>query len=143
MECTEKRTFGYFGSIFFLGASISSLVFPRLSDVIGRKHVCIIGNLLHVFAGKMIFASLSKTMTFIMCFVQGFGFGGRVLIGFIWMTENMRTADIPYAATMMFFVDSLCLFVTSIWFQYISKDWKTIYGLPLFSHALVLIWLMF
>ena len=128
MQCSPKTSFGYFGSVFFIGVALSSLIFPRLSDLIGRKHVAIIGNLLHVFAGKLIFMSDSQMLTFIMCFVQGFGMGGRVFIGFFWMTENMRTSDVPKATTIIFFVDALCIFFASIWFKYISKDWKTFYG---------------
>ena len=143
MTCEPNSSFGYFGSVFFLGVSLSSLILPRLSDLIGRRQVAIAGNLVHFIGGKIIFLSTSMWLTVFSCFIQGFGFGGRVFIGYIWMTENMDTTDIPFATCLMFFFDALCLFVCSIYFKHVSKDWKPLYGVTMAAGTIFMVCLMF
>ena len=37
LQCAPKNEFGMFGSLFFAGINISSLIMPRLCDNYGRK----------------------------------------------------------------------------------------------------------
>jgi len=43
LNCAPKSEFGLFGSLFFAGVVISSFIFPRLSDIFGRKKIANIG----------------------------------------------------------------------------------------------------
>jgi hypothetical protein len=66
-----------------------------------------------------------------MIFVMGFGMGGRVFVGFVWMSENMRVRDVCNATAGMFTCDALCIFVAAVYFSLISKDWEFLFGFPL------------
>lgn len=93
MVCAPKSVFGKFGSLFFAGVAIGSLILPRLSDIHGRKKIAVIGNMLHLVAGSLILISKSMQFTLLLIFVMGMGMGGRVFVGYIFMTENMRVKD--------------------------------------------------
>jgi len=58
-----------------------------------------------------------------MNFLMGFAFGGRNLVGYAWVAENMRASDMPLATTVIFTVDAANLFIASLYFRYASRDW--------------------
>lgn len=62
---------------------------------------------------------------------MGIGMGGRVFVGYIFMSENMRVKDVPKATAIMFTLDALCLGIAAIFFNKISKDWHYLFGIPL------------
>lgn len=43
LQCAPKSDFGKFGSLFFIGVVISSFIFPRISDIYGRKKIAMLG----------------------------------------------------------------------------------------------------
>ena len=65
-----------------------------------------------------------------MVFMMGLGVGGRMFVGYVWCCEHMRIQDVAKSTAIMFFFDSLGIFNASIYFQYISKDWKMMFGIP-------------
>ena len=65
-----------------------------------------------------------------MSFFMGFAMGARVFVGYVWMTENMRLKDVPTCTALLFFIDSMGIFVASIYFKYIGKDWRIMFGFP-------------
>jgi MFS family permease len=52
MQCASKYEFGLFGSVFFLAVVISSIVFPALSDRIGRHLVLTVGISMQLIASS-------------------------------------------------------------------------------------------
>ena len=130
MECTPKNVFGLFGTCFFVGWVAGSSFFPRLSDIFGRKKLAIFGNILHSIAAFILVFGNSMKLNFAMNFFMGLAKGGRSFVGYVWMTENMRVIHVPKITAVYFFVDSLGIFVASIWFKYISIQWKTFYLIP-------------
>jgi len=65
-----------------------------------------------------------------MVFVIGLAMGGRMFVGYVWMTEHMQTKYVANATAALFFIDSLGIFFASIYFKYISKDWRYFFGCP-------------
>ena len=61
---------------------------------------------------------------------MGLAMGARVFVGYVWMTENMRTKDVPNATAFLFFFDSMGIFVAAMYFKYISIDWRYMFGFP-------------
>jgi len=62
---------------------------------------------------------------------MGFAMSGRVFVTYAWLIENLRSKDVSKATSIMFFIDALGIFNSTLYFKYISKDWKYIYGMPL------------
>ena len=78
-------------------------------------------------------------LSLILIFVQGFGMGGRVFIGFVWMSENLCAIDVPWATSIMFLLDGLCITVATLWFSLVSKEWSVLYAIPLCIQFVVII----
>ena len=57
--------------------------------------------------------------------------GARVFVGYVLMTESMLSKDVPKVTIYMFAIDSLSIFVTAMYFRFISRDWTLIYGAAL------------
>lgn len=56
---------------------------------------------------------------------------GRCLVGYVWMSEHLVQSHVPGATAFFFGIDSSCIFLTALYFKYVSQDWHLIYGLPL------------
>ena len=136
LECAPKSEFGLFGSIYFAGAVISSLIVPRISDKYGRKLITIIGLMAHMVGATVILFSHSLKNSLTMILLIGFAMGGRCFVGYAFMTEHMRTKDASKVTSATFFVDSLGIFVASIYFKFISKNWQ---GLWAFAMLMLII----
>lgn len=137
LQCAPKNQFGLFGSSFFIGLVLGSLIVPRISDICGRKKMAILGCSSHFLASMVVLITHSFSHSIFMFFVMGFSMGGRVFAGFVFMSEHMRTCDVARATSMYFFVDSSAIFWTSLYFKYVSNDWRFIFGLP--SAGLILV----
>jgi drug/metabolite transporter (DMT)-like permease len=62
---------------------------------------------------------------------MGCGMGARMFVGYVFMCENMRNQDVSKVTIYMFTLDSLSIFVTAMYFRFISKDWRFIFGAAL------------
>ena len=138
LECAPKKQWGLFGALFFAGVTSGSLILPRLSDQYGRRKVALIGNLLHLFPGILFLFSHSLNFSLFLIFIMGIGMGGRVFVGYIFMTENMRIADSPKATAAMFTFDAMNLAISAVYFKY-NKDWHNLFGIPLLLLAFAII----
>jgi hypothetical protein len=63
-------------------------------------------------------------------FLNGFAVGGRLFVGYVWLSEHLRVKDLAHTTVAIFCVDALNLLVSSIYFQN-YKNWTYIFGLPL------------
>lgn len=143
MECEPKNIFGLFGSLYFAGVVISSLILPRLSDIYGRRLISILSIFLHIFAGCTILNTKSLTISLIANFLMGIAMSGRAFVGWAWMVEHMASKDAPWTTSIVLSLDAASIFMASLWFQYISKDYTIFYGLPLIILAVVVIYRLF
>ena len=136
LECANKKKFGLFGSLFFVGVVIGSLVLPRLSDIIGRKKITLVGNLVHIFAVLVAIWSHNLNLSLFMIFIMGIAMGGRVFVGFILMSENLPKKDTSLGTSLMFGLDSFCICFSALYFKHISKDWRGLLIAPLILHSI-------
>jgi MFS family permease len=131
LECAPKSQWGLFGALFFGGVTTGSLILPRLSDKFGRRIMALTGNLLHLVPASIFMLSHNLNFSLLCIYIMGIGMGGRVFVGYIFMSENMRVKDVPKATAIMFTLDALCLGIAAIFFNKISKDWQYLFGIPL------------
>ena len=130
LQCAPKNEFGMFGSLFFAGVVVSSLIMPRLSDNYGRKKLSLFGTIGHFFFSIGILCSTSLNFSLAMTFMVGFSMGGRVLVGYCWLTEHMFVDSVKYVTATMFFFDSAGILVATIYFKFISKNWIYLFAAP-------------
>lgn len=143
LQCAPKNTFGYFGSLWFAGLVVGSFTLPRLSDNFGRKKFVIFGAILHIFSTLVILITTSFNTALTMTFFAGIAMAGRVFVGYVWMTENMPAEKVPMATAALFAGDSSNLVWVSLYFQYVSKNWTYIYGIPIFVLSANILYFLF
>jgi len=56
---------------------------------------------------------------------------GRAFVGYLWISESLRIRDTTRSTAFVFFIDSLGIFFSAIYFKYISKNWEYFYAVPL------------
>lgn len=143
MECSPKSEFGLFGSLFFTGLLLGSFVFPRLSDIMGRRKVALVGNILHFVSCFVFMWQKELNFGLFLTFVIGFSMAARAFVGYLFMTENMRIKDFSYATAVMFTIDSLNIFFSSMYFKHVSRNWRGLYGIPLIFHFVAIVLMYF
>ena len=80
-------------AMFFFGEGIGSFYFGRISDTFGRK-LCLIWTILvMVYFGILTAASPSLNFLLMTRFFTGAGYGGKVVMTFIYCTEFAKTTD--------------------------------------------------
>ena len=82
-------------------------------------------------------------MSLLMIFIMGFGMGGRVFVGYVWMSENMRIKDVSKATAIMFTIDAFAIFISAVYFMKISKDWEFLFGFPMLIQAFAVVGMLF
>ena len=132
LQCAPKNEWGMFGSLFFVGVVVSAFIMPRLSDNYGRKKISLSGTIGHFICSLGILVSHSLNFSLFMTFMLGFSMGGRVLVGYVWMTEHMQVKYVKYVTAFMFLFDSAGILVATIYFRFISKNWIYMFALPQF-----------
>jgi putative MFS transporter len=122
---------GLLGSVFFAGIVVGSLTLPRLSDYYGRKKIFLISGILHLILCIITIFSNNFYVSIIIMFFVGIVFAGRTFVGYIWMNEFMRIEDASTVTIIIFFSEGLAILFSSLYFLYLSKDWRGIFALPL------------
>lgn len=130
MQCSPKKEFGYFGTIYFIGAIIGSMIVPRLSDIFGRKLFNLGCTFIHVLACGIVLFTSNLQIAYIGMAMQGFTMLGRALIGIVWLSESMQIKYTTKSTSLLFFIDAFGILYSSIYFKYISKDWSYFYAVP-------------
>jgi MFS family permease len=101
------------------------------------------GNYMHMVTATIFLVSHNLKISLLMIFVMGFGMGGRVFVGYVWMSENMRIKDVAKATAIMFTIDALCILIAALYFLRISKHWEFLYGFPMLIQAFAVIGMLF
>lgn len=124
--------------MYFVGLVIGSFILPRLGDIYSRKRIALFANILHIAACTLLMISESFAVTIWLNLVIGFGLAGRSFVGYAWMAENVRARDMPTITAKIFMIDGSTLFIATMYFRYINKDWLYIYGVPVILHVFVM-----
>ena len=128
MYCAPKFQFGLFGSLFFIGVVLSSLIFPPLADKVGRRPIALIGVLMQALASVGLLFSTSLYFTYAMIFIMGMAMAPRFFVGYVFAMEFLPQKSTSMATSITLGVDGLVLMWSSLWFMMIDNHWKTLYG---------------
>ena len=129
MACAPRYQWGLFGSLFFFAVVGASLLFTPLADRIGRKKVVIAGLWFQAIPSTLILFSTSQNFTYLLVFLMGLAMPMRVFVGFIFCMEFLPIKSTQLAAATTLGLDNLILMFSSLFFMYISKEWKALFGL--------------
>ena len=114
------------------------MVFPAVSDRVGRRPVLIVGELIQLFGGIVLLLATSIDVANACHFVFGLAFGARVYVGYIFTMEFIPLSDSSIITSCVFAIDGLTLLVGSFYFMYVSKSWRFIYIASVLSTATAL-----
>ena len=89
MVCMDKSAYGVFGSLFFFGVVIGSVILPRLSDHKGRKYVAAFASVGHLIGQVIVGMSSNLQLSYACYFLMGLMMPGRAFVSYIWMSEQM------------------------------------------------------
>lgn len=79
--CEPKWKIGLIGSTYFFGLICTIIILPCIADKKGRKLVNIISHIVFIIAAiALVFASDITTL-FILIFICGATFGGKIIVG--------------------------------------------------------------
>ena len=128
MQCAAKFKFGLFGSLFFIGVVISSLIFPPLADQVGRRPIALIGITMQAVASIGLLFSTSLIFTYSMIFVMGMAMAPRFFVGYVFSMEFLPQNYTAMATSITLAVDGLVLMWSSLYFMFIDNHWKSLYA---------------
>ena len=128
MACASKYEFGLFGSMYFLGVLISSLLLAPLANKFGRRPIVLVGTAIYSVTLTIILFSTSRQLTYALNFVLGLCMIMNVLVGYIYAMEFIPERRTSYTTAFLFGNDGLVMAMCAIWFMLISKEWKTLYA---------------
>ena len=127
MECAPKYELGLFGSLYFAAVVLGSLIFPPIADKIGRRPVTLIGLLLAAISQTCILFSPSLKFTYALYFLTGLAMPMRVFVGYIYAMEFLPLGKTSMATALTLGCDGFVIALASLWFLYISQDWKSFF----------------
>lgn len=130
MQCSPRKDFGFFGTIYFMGSIFGSVIVPRACDIYGRKPFTLGCVFLHVLACIVILLTDNLSIAYAMMFCQGFSMIGRALIAIVWIYESTRREYSTKVTSALFVADAFCNIYSSIYFKFVSKNWAYFYMVP-------------
>ena len=115
---------GIIGSAYFVGLLVSMLVLPRIADLYGRKTPIIICQFIQLPTSCYLFVMSSWIELSICMALFGFALGGSIIVCSIYMQEFLpkRYRSIVLGATAT--IEGLILLFATLYFLYISKNWR-------------------
>lgn len=112
--------------LYFVGNMLGSFTMPAISDQVGRRPVFLVQKIVQVFATVTMLYTTNMRIAQAMMFVTGVGQAGNLT--YSWMGENTRAADLAQMSVTFLATDALTLLWTSLFFQYVSRDWRYLIG---------------
>lgn len=75
--------------------------------------------------------------------ISGFSASGRAIMAYIWMSENIVADKVALVSAIFLGLDSLTLLWTTLYFQYVSRDWRYLVASSLIVLAAALVYHLF
>jgi MFS transporter, putative metabolite transport protein len=121
MHCESRLKVGMFGTLYFLGFLISSLIFPPMSDRVGRKKMFMLGAFAQVFTflGMLFFKTL--TSHYLLIFSLGVSQPVKTMIAYTHMMEFLPDRESMVSGTFMC-LDGLIYFFSPLFFKNLSNN---------------------
>lgn len=115
---------GLIGSLFLVGIVIGCSTLTRLGDVYGRKPIYIVGLLLHMLCMVSILSTTSVVFCYFLLFVFGLSVTSRYYVGYTYNIEMQPKSHAVLVSTTMFIFESFVYIFISLFFWFISDQWK-------------------
>jgi MFS family permease len=121
--CEPKWRIGLIGSLYFTGVVSTILLIPWLTDKFGRRWIVIICYTILIIAAIGLMLASDITTLYILVFIIGATFGGRIIGGLNWLVEwqQARKKELVVFIKMMT-VTAWIILMTAI-FQFGTKHW--------------------
>ena len=107
----------------------ASLIFTPLADKYGRRPIVMIGLLFQAIPCTLILFTTSRNFAYFCIFLIGLAMPMRVFVGFIYCMEFLPIMSTRMASATILGLDNLVLMFASLFFMYISKEWKALFGI--------------
>ena len=126
LYCTPSYQLGLFGSMFFAGAFIGSLILPRLADLYGRRPIYLFGLSLYTMTAIIYPLSRSLHLNFVLIFLGGISESARYYVGFVYIQEMVPKHIQTYTGLSIFIVHAIAKICYELFFYKVTKNWMYI-----------------
>ena len=122
--CEPDIMIGLIGSLFLVGIVIGCSTLTRLGDVYGRKPIYIVGLLMHMICMVSILTTTSVIFSYFLLFVFGLSVTSRYYVGYTYNIEMQPKSHAVLVSTTMFIFESFVYIFISLFFWFVSDQWK-------------------
>jgi MFS family permease len=119
------------------------LVTPRWSDLRGRRKVIIANMIVYVLSSVMVLASRSLSMTYVAVFLAGGTVISTTGVNFVYLLEFLSEKWRPSVATLFQLCIVSVLALQSLYFQYVSTDYRGIIYISIVTSIIVIVFLLY
>jgi MFS family permease len=91
--CEPKWRIGLIGSCYFAGIITTILIIPYLVDRLGRRWIVIINYIILIVCTILICICTDILALYILLYIAGASFGGRIIGGLSWLVEFNSARD--------------------------------------------------
>ena len=123
MECVPKFEVGLFGLILAIGYLFGVLLWPRISDLYGRKKVFYLGLGGYVLIVALIIFITNRKLYYCMIFLIGLGSSAWSDVGYVYLNELVPSKSNALVSSVGLFFVSESVVMASVYFWFISKNW--------------------
>lgn len=143
LHCTEKYFIGFIGSAAFSGMVIGCFVAPVLGDRFGRKKMSLAAQTLALLCLLVLINCKSLDIAILVTGLIGIVKGSRATLGFCYLTEMMQSEWKAKITTFWNLIEASILIVATIFFMYVSIDWRVFCLYTIILTALTIIGIAF
>ena len=124
--CEPKWRIGLLGSVYFAGILTTILVVPIMTDKCGRKYIAVINNFILIIVTIGIMLATDITTLYVLLFLAGATFGGRLIAGLNWLIEYMPARIKELVMFVKMIAGSITIILLTLFFQFGTKHWIVI-----------------
>jgi MFS family permease len=106
LTCAPSLTIGLIGVCYLIGAVIGLCIFPRLSDIIGRKKIFYSGMAAYLILLILLLSVSNLYLYYCLTALNGLGSPARFLIGYIYLGEMLPNKWVPIISSIGIFIVS-------------------------------------
>jgi len=140
--CKPKSKQGLFGLYFFFGIISTIIVFPKISDMYGRRVLFIQTMAVTSFVQLGLIISDDLTTAQFLMFLLGTTFAGKCIIGLSFLIEYMTRGFVEYIVFIQLIVEPTITIMITLWYQYIDRSWLLLNILCLVISLMTLFYLI-
>ncbi len=116
------------GTCIFTGYCISSLIFPRLADLYGRKTIFVRAFVLHISGLALVLFSPYQITIYIGLFIFGLATCVTKAVGYVYGLEFIPARKQNLPGSILKTVDVTTPIFLALSFMYLSNNWKVYYA---------------